>query len=60
MESGAAHHTVMTNAIGVDIFRMFAQMAHTELAVIDKSTDVASFKNELRWNKAYFQLAQGL
>ena len=60
MESGAAHHTVMTNALGVDIFRMFAQMAHTELAVIDKSTDVASFKNELRWNKAYFQLAQGL
>ena len=60
MESGAAHHTVMTNAVGVDVFRIFADMAHTELMVIDNNTTVASFKNELRWNKAYYQLAQGL
>lgn len=60
MESGAAHHTVMTNAIGVDAFRIFAELAHTELLVIDENTTVNEFKKEVRWNKAYFQLAQGI
>lgn len=60
MQSGAAHHTVMTSSIGVDVFRIFADLAHTELAVIDSTTTVASFTKELRWNKAYFHLAQGL
>lgn len=60
MHSGAAHHTVMTNAVGVDVFRIFAELAATELVVIDSDTTVAGFKNELRWNRAYYGLARGL
>jgi L-arabinose isomerase len=35
-------------------------MARTELLVIDADTTVRSFHHELRWNQAYYRLAQGL
>lgn len=60
LESGGAHHTVLTNAIGLDVFRVFAELAATELVVIDNDSTVPGFKNELRWNKAYYHLARGL
>jgi L-arabinose isomerase len=60
LTAGAAHHTVMTTAVGVDVFRDFADMTATELLVIDESTTVGGFRNELRWNQAYYRLAQGL
>jgi len=60
LTAGAAHHTVMTTAVGVDVFRDFADMTATELLVIDESTTVGGFRDELRWNQAYFRLAQGL
>ncbi|MFT4306465.1 MAG: L-arabinose isomerase [Microbacterium sp.] len=60
LEAGAAHHTVMTTAVGVDVFRDFAEMARTELVVIDQDTTVRDFRRELRWNQAYHRLAQGL
>ncbi|MFT4210552.1 MAG: L-arabinose isomerase [Microbacterium sp.] len=60
LEAGAAHHTVMTTAVGVDVFRDFAEMARTELVVIDEDTTVRGFRRELRWNQAYYRLAQGL
>jgi L-arabinose isomerase len=34
-------------------------MLETELALIDASTNVRSFGRELRWNQAYYRLAQG-
>ena len=40
--------------------RDFAEMARTELLVIDESTTVGAFRHELRWNQAYYRLAQGL
>jgi L-arabinose isomerase len=58
--AGAAHHTVMTTAVGVDVWRDFAEIARTELAVIDEHTTVASFRDQLRWNQAYYRLAHGL
>jgi L-arabinose isomerase len=58
--AGAAHHTVMTTAVGIDVFRDFAEIAGTELVVIDEHTTVRGFQNELRWNQAYHRLAQGL
>jgi L-arabinose isomerase len=60
LTAGAAHHTVMTTAVGVDVFRDFADMTATELLVIDESTTVSGFRSELRWNQAYYRLAQGL
>lgn len=59
LTAGGAHHTVMTTAIGLDAFRDFAQIAQIELVVIDEQTSVRQFQQELRWNQAYYRLAQG-
>jgi L-arabinose isomerase len=58
--AGAAHHTVMSTAVGVDVFRDFADMAKTELLVIDEHTTLREFHKEVRWNAAYYRLAQGM
>ena len=60
LAAGAAHHTVMTTAVGIEVFRDFAEMAQTKLVVIDEDTTVRGFQRELRWNQAYYRLAQGL
>ena len=58
--AGAAHHTVMSTAVGVDVFRDFAEMAGAELLVIDEDTTLKEFQKEVRWNAAYYRLAQGM
>ncbi len=58
--AGAAHHTVMTTAVGIDVFRDFADMAKVELLVIDEDTTIREFTREVRWNAAYYRLAQGI
>jgi L-arabinose isomerase len=60
LHAGAAHHTVMTTQVGVDVFRDFAKMSGVELLVIDENTTTEEFDRELRWNAAYYRLAQGL
>jgi L-arabinose isomerase len=60
LTAGAAHHTVMSTALGVDAFDDFAQMAASELLVIDEHTTVREFTREVRWNQAYYRLAQAL
>jgi L-arabinose isomerase len=60
LAAGAAHHTVMTTAVGIEVFRDFAEIAATELVVIDEDTTARGFQRELRWNQAYYRLAQGL
>jgi len=60
LTAGAAHHTVMSTAVGVDVFRDWAEIAGAELLVIDDSTTVREFQKEVRWNAAYYRLAQGL
>lgn len=60
LTAGAAHHTVMTTQVGVEVFRDFAHMAGVELLVIDESTTLEGFQRELRGNAAYYRLAQGL
>ena len=60
LSAGAAHHTVMTTAVGIEVFRDFAQIAGIELLEIDADTTVRGFQRELRWNQAYYRLAQGL
>ncbi|GAA1542286.1 L-arabinose isomerase [Microbacterium ginsengiterrae] len=60
LTAGAAHHTVMSTAVGLDAFRDFAEMAELELLVIDESTTLPEFRNQVRWNQAYHRLAQGL
>ena len=60
LTAGAAHHTVMSTSVGIEVFHDFAEIARTELLVIDKTTTQRDFAREVRWNQAYYRLAQGL
>ncbi|MUK01539.1 L-arabinose isomerase [Vibrio cholerae] len=60
LSAGAAHHTVLTTAIGLDVFEDFADIAEVELLRIDADTKLRDFQRELRWNAAYYRLAQKL
>ena len=60
MAAGAAHHTVMSNAIGIDEWRDFAEMARIELLTIDERTTVEGFRNELKWNQVFHHINGGL
>ncbi|PPG18983.1 L-arabinose isomerase, partial [Pseudoclavibacter sp. RFBI4] len=60
LTAGAAHHTVMSTAVGIDVFEDFATIAKTELLRIDADTTLREFSKEVRWNQAYYRLAQGL
>ena len=60
LTAGAAHHTVMSNQIGLEVFREFARVSRIELLAIDESTTVVGFENELRANAAYYRLNQPL
>ena len=44
LTAGAAHHTVMTTAVGVEVFRDFADIARIELLVIDEDTTLREFQ----------------
>ncbi len=57
---GGAHHTVLTQAVGIEPLTDLAEMAGVELLVIDDKTTVPAFKKEIRWNQAYYRLARGL
>jgi L-arabinose isomerase len=60
LTAGAAHHTVMSTAVGIEAFDDYARMAGTELLTIDQATTVRGFEHELRWNAAYYRLARGI
>ncbi|NUU16053.1 L-arabinose isomerase [Cellulomonas humilata] len=59
LTAGGAHHTVLTTAVGVEAFEDFAEIARTELLVIDEDTTRRGFRDQVRWNQVYFRLAQG-
>ncbi|QOD04785.1 L-arabinose isomerase [Pseudarthrobacter sp. BIM B-2242] len=60
LTAGAAHHTVLSTAVGMDVFEDFAEIARTELLTIDGDTTIRQFKKDLNWNAAYYKLAGGL
>jgi L-arabinose isomerase len=60
LTAGAAHHTVMSTAVGPEAFEDFARIAGIELLTIDTATTVRGFEREVRWNQAYYRLAQAL
>jgi len=60
LTAGGAHHSVLSTAIGREVWEDFADIAEVELAVIDSDTTVRGFAQQLRWNAAYYRLAQGL
>ncbi|MCA5892525.1 L-arabinose isomerase [Isoptericola sp. NEAU-Y5] len=60
LTAGGAHHTVMSTAAGIEAFEVFADIARTELLVIDESTTRRGFADQVRWNQVYHRVAQGL
>ncbi|GGO82683.1 L-arabinose isomerase [Nonomuraea cavernae] len=59
LTAGAPHHTVLSTAVGTEELTDLADMLGVELLVIDADTTVRQFARELRWNQAYYRLAQG-
>jgi len=59
LAAGGAHHTVMSTAAGIEAFEIFAEIAGTELLVIDEETTRRNFAQQIRVNQSYYRLAQG-
>ncbi len=57
--AGAPHHTVLSQAIGIEELHDLAEMSRTELIVIDAATSPRRLADEIRWNQAYYRLARG-
>ena len=60
LTAGGPHHTVYSSALGAEELADLAEMLGTELALIDAGTDTRRFTQDLRWNQAYYRLAQPL
>ncbi|MCC2335543.1 L-arabinose isomerase [Cellulomonas wangsupingiae] len=60
LTAGGAHHTVLSTAVGIEAWEIFAELARTELLVIDESTTRRGFADQVRWNQVYYRVAQGL
>ena len=58
--AGGPHHTVLSGQLDTEIVADFAEIAGIELVVIDAETRMRDFTRELRWNQAYYRLAEGL
>jgi L-arabinose isomerase len=58
--AGGSHHTSLGYAVTSEHLRDFAAMSGVELLVIDESTRLDSFRDQVRWNDLYWLLAKGL
>jgi L-arabinose isomerase len=60
LTAGGPHHTAMTSSLTREHLTDLAEMLGVELLVIDADTTTSQFTKEMRWNQAYYRLAQGL
>ncbi len=60
IHAGAAHHTAMSTAAGLEHFEDFADIVDMELVVIDEDTTTRGFVKELRYNAAVRKFTEGL
>jgi L-arabinose isomerase len=60
IHSGGSHHTSLGFAVTTEHLADFAAMSGIEFLAIDETTDLVSFRDRLRWNDLYYQLARGL
>jgi L-arabinose isomerase len=60
LTAGGPHHTVLTQAVGPEVLRQFADMLRTELLLVDDRSTPADFADRVRWNQAYYRMAAGL
>ncbi len=54
--AGGAHHTVFSQAVGIDHLRDFAELNDIEFLLIDDNFDIEDFKKEIKWNEIYYKL----
>jgi len=57
--AGGAHHTALSRSLTSEHLENFAEMAGIEYLLIDRDTKPSQFLHQLRWNDAYYQLANG-
>ncbi len=55
--AGGPHHTAFTQALSAEHVEDFAEMAGLECVKIDAQTRLGDFKNQLRWNQAFYGAA---
>lgn len=53
--AGGAHHTAFSYRLTSAQMELWAESMGIESIVIDKDTEIRSFKEKLRWNEAYFR-----
>jgi L-arabinose isomerase len=54
--AGGAHHTAFSYGVTAEVLEDFAGMAGIEFIHIGKDTNLATLRNELRWNDAAYRL----
>ena len=54
--AGGAHHTCYSQNLSSEYLQDFAAMAGIECVLIDKSTDLEKFRNELKWSEVYYKV----
>jgi L-arabinose isomerase len=57
IHAGGAHHTGFSQALTAEHLEDFAGMAGVEFLLLDESTQLRAFLNELRWNDAAYRAA---
>jgi len=57
--AGGAHHTCFSQNLTPEHLIDFAEMTGTEFLLIDENTSIQDFKNQIRWNEAYYALVKG-
>jgi L-arabinose isomerase len=60
LTSGGPHHTALSTTVDLEAMGDLAHILRTELVVIDEHTSSRTFADQLRWNQAYYRLAQPL
>ena len=60
IHAGGSHHTSLGFAVTTEHLADFAAMSGIEFLAIDETTELASFRDRLRWNDLYYLLARGL
>jgi L-arabinose isomerase len=55
ISAGGAHHTALSPALRPQHLEDFAEMADIEYLLIDRNTTMENFKNQLKWNRVYYQ-----
>jgi len=52
--SGGGHHNAFTTQLDSETLEFYSEMIKIELLNIDESTTVSNFRNQDRWNRAYY------